>query len=131
MIYTLVVQIIQQQGIVGSFPVRTEADLFVRTMKHQRELSEVYRHCVPMNQVTDQVVDHHAGKWPQRFLSVLKKRLLGVLPVAPPPDLAADTILVKTNRTPHPDHLPARQRLHRAAAVVRWSSTPVGDRPQR
>jgi len=77
MIYTSVVQIIQQQGILESFPGRTEADLFVWIMKHQRELSEAYGHTVPITQATDYVVDQHAGKWPRRFLSALKKRLLG------------------------------------------------------
>lgn len=75
MIYTSVIQIIQQRDMLKDFPGRTEADLFVWVVRHQRELSEAYDYPVPMTEATDYVVDQHGIKWPQRFLSRLKERL--------------------------------------------------------
>lgn len=77
MIYTSVVQIIQQQDMLKDFPGRTETDLFVWVMRHQQELSEAYGYPVPMTEASDYVVDQHGIKWPRRFLLALKERLLG------------------------------------------------------
>jgi hypothetical protein len=75
MIYTSVIQIIQQRGVLEHFADRTEADLFVWTVRHHQELSEEYHHTVPMTKATDAVVEHHTGRWPRRFLQALKERL--------------------------------------------------------
>lgn len=83
MIYTAVVQIIQQQGVLKDFPGRTEADLFVWIMRHQQELSAAYGYVVPMTAATDHVVDQHGVKWPRRFLMAVKERLLGQRVAAP------------------------------------------------
>ncbi len=77
MIYTAVVQIIQQQGVLARFPGRTEADLFVWIVQHQKELSEEYGYTVPMTAATDHVADHHGVGWPRRFLIALSKKLAG------------------------------------------------------
>jgi hypothetical protein len=77
MIYTSVVQIIQQQDMLKDFPGRTETDLFVWVVRHQQELSEAYGYPVPMTEASDYVVDQHGIKWPRRFLLALKERLLG------------------------------------------------------
>jgi hypothetical protein len=76
MIYTAVVQIIQQRDMLKDFPGRTEADLFVWVVRHQRELSEAYGYTVPMTEATECVIDEHGIKWPQRCLKALKERLL-------------------------------------------------------
>jgi hypothetical protein len=83
MIYTAVVQIIEQQDVLKDFPGRTQADLFVWVVRHQRELSEAYGYTVPMIQASDHVVDEHGVKWPRRLLMALKKRLFGRRPAAP------------------------------------------------
>lgn len=82
MIYTAVVQIIQQQDVLRDFPGRTEADLFVWVIHHQHELSEAYGYPVPMTEASDHVVGEHGVKWSQRLLMALKKKLLGQRPVA-------------------------------------------------
>jgi hypothetical protein len=83
MIYTAVVQIIEQRGVLKDFPGRTQADLFVWVVRHQRELSEAYGYTVPMTQASDHVVGEHGVKWPRRLLMALKKRLFGRRPAAP------------------------------------------------
>jgi hypothetical protein len=83
MLYTAVVQIIQQREMLKDFPGRTEADLFVWLVSHQQELSEAYGYPVPMTEASDHVVDQHGIKWPRRFLISLRERLLGGRPAAP------------------------------------------------
>lgn len=75
MIYTSVVQIIQQRDMLKDFPGRTEADLFVWVVNHQKELSEAYGHTVPMTQASDHVATKHRPWWPRRFFKTLKRRL--------------------------------------------------------
>ena len=77
MLYTAVVQIIQQQGGLDKFPGRTEADLFVWVVQHQKELSEEFGYTVPMTKATDDVVNQHGIRWLSRVLLNLKDRLLG------------------------------------------------------
>ncbi|HVO71502.1 MAG TPA: acetylxylan esterase, partial [Aggregatilineaceae bacterium] len=42
MVYTLAVDVIRQSGVLGLFPRRTEADLYVWVSRNRRELSELY-----------------------------------------------------------------------------------------
>jgi hypothetical protein len=75
MIYTAVVQIIQQQDMLKDFANRTEADLFVWVVSHQQELSEEYGYTVPMTEAGAHVATKHRPWWPRRYLAALKKRL--------------------------------------------------------
>jgi hypothetical protein len=77
MIYTPVLQIICQKDMLGDFPGRTEADLFVWVLGHQRELSEVYGYTVPMTEATDNIKARHSTRWPRRALLAIQERLLG------------------------------------------------------
>jgi hypothetical protein len=77
MIYTSVVQIIQQQDMLKDFAHRTEADLFVWVVNHQKELSEAYGYTVPMTEASDHVSTEHRPRRSRRFLRALKKRLSG------------------------------------------------------
>jgi hypothetical protein len=77
MIYTAVVQIIQQRDMLQDFPDRTEADLFVWVVNHQQELSEEYGYTVPMTKAGEHVAARHRPRWPRRYLSVLKRRIIG------------------------------------------------------
>lgn len=76
MIYTAVVQIIQQRDMLKDFPNRTEADLFVWVVNHQQELSEEYGCTVPMIEASEHVATKHRPWWPRRYLEALKRRLL-------------------------------------------------------
>ncbi len=77
MIYTPILQIICQKEMLRDFPGRTEADLFVWVVSHQRELSEAYDYEVPLAEATDGVINQRGVRWPRRFLLGLKERLLG------------------------------------------------------
>ncbi len=75
MIYTAVVQIIQQRDMLKEFAKRTEADLFVWVVNHQQELSEECGCTVPMTEAGEHVAAKHRPRWPRRYLSALKKRI--------------------------------------------------------
>jgi hypothetical protein len=75
MIYTAVVQIIQQRDMLKYFPNRTEADLFVWVVNHQKELSEEYGYTVPMTEAGEHVATQHRTRWPRRYLEALRRRL--------------------------------------------------------
>jgi len=75
MIYTSVVQIIQQRDMLKDFAHRTEADLFVWVVNHQKELSEACGSTVPMTAASDHVSTEHKPRRPRRLFEALKKRM--------------------------------------------------------
>jgi hypothetical protein len=75
LIYTPVVQIIQQGEVLSAFPGRTEADLFVWTVRHQRELSELFHHPVKMTRAADHLAEQGGGSRLRRALRAIKGRL--------------------------------------------------------
>ncbi len=52
-VYHPIVQIIREHGILGDFPDRTETDLYLWVIDHQRFLREVYGKELPLEQVAE------------------------------------------------------------------------------
>jgi hypothetical protein len=52
-VYLPIVQIIREQGILGEFPDRTETDLYLWVIDHQRFLREAYGRDVPLEQAAE------------------------------------------------------------------------------
>ena len=77
MIYTPVLQIVCQKGILGHFPGRTEADLLVWVSRRQQELSKAYGYTVPIIEAANDLLARRGIKWPRRFVFALRERLLG------------------------------------------------------
>jgi hypothetical protein len=52
-VYLPIVRIIREQGVLGEFPDRTETDLYLWVIDHQRFLREVYGKDVPLEQAAE------------------------------------------------------------------------------
>ena len=64
MVYTLAVEQITESGVLKLFPGRTEADLFVWTSRHQKELRERYGERVSWRDAVQQLVEEKTKPGP-------------------------------------------------------------------
>jgi uncharacterized membrane protein YfbV (UPF0208 family) len=64
-VYLPIVQIIGEQGVLGEFPGRTETDLYLWVIDHQRFLRETYGKELPLEQVAEDLTQRAShGKLP-------------------------------------------------------------------
>lgn len=63
MIYTTAIEIIKESGVLDQFPGRTEADLYVWTSRHRKELAERYGGQISLRDAVAQIAEtqHRPG----------------------------------------------------------------------
>ena len=71
MIYKSIVQLIEQAGILKSFPNRTAADFFIWVITHHQELEEQWRQPVLMDDVVKQIKEKHRSNKLVKFWQTL------------------------------------------------------------
>jgi len=77
-VYSPVVGVIRQRGILREFPGRTEADLYLWVSKHRQELENELGWRIDSDTASTDLVDQYSQK-PERVISRVGKRLLDAL----------------------------------------------------
>ncbi|MFW5800734.1 MAG: transcriptional regulator [Spirochaeta sp.] len=80
-VFRPIVDIIIANGLLSRFPGRTEADLYVWTVRHWHELKEKYGEAFPVQQAILDYSAQYGKDWQVRFkerMQIIMKRLKGI-----------------------------------------------------
>ncbi len=80
LVYTLVVDVIAESGVLEMFPGRTEADLYVWVMRHRRELAERYGEHVSVRDAVQRLVERQQRPGPvERVMQSVAHSVTGLM----------------------------------------------------